>query len=364
MALLIFWNISQKMVTQWEKLIFRKAIVCYTGFIVADVLWYINDTNLHHWGPKGMYLIAVLYAMFQVGCNYNILLLCMARMKYGFVLKRSRRLVLMSPVLVVFLLHLLSMNSREIIYYSGNYMEIGDGYVIMQIVSGIYMPLLFILAASKVKSEKNPVVRKEDRNIMIFSFFPCMCYVAEYFFTWATMKPYVLLGCIVWLFLLFQNRGLNTDFLTGLNNRVRLEMYFHEISGVFEEKCYYIFMMDMNDFKSINDNYGHVEGDRALMLVAQALREIAGRTGCFVARYGGDEFAVICTLEDMDPERFGQMIMTGVAQEAEKEGVPYPLSISVGYARCLKDGHTFRQLIDIADEMMYQNKKRAKENKK
>ena len=48
MAMLVFWNISQKMVTQWEKLIFRKAIVCYILYILTDTLWYINDTNMHH----------------------------------------------------------------------------------------------------------------------------------------------------------------------------------------------------------------------------------------------------------------------------------------------------------------------------
>ena len=362
MALTVFWNISQKMVTQWEKLIFRKATVCYILFILADTFWYINDTNMHHWGRRGLYLIALMYAMFQVGCNYNTFLLCMARMKYEFVLKRSRRLLLMVPALLVFLLHLLPMSSSGILYYSGAYIDLGKSYFVLQIISGIYMPLLFVLAAAKVKAEKNPVVRKEDRNIMIFSFFPCVCYMVEFFFTWATMKPYVLLGGIMWLFLLFQNRGLNTDFLTGLNNRVRLEMYFHEISGHFEEKCYYIFMMDMNEFKSINDNYGHVEGDRALVLTAQALRDLAGRTGCFVARYGGDEFAVICCLEDMDPERFGRKIMDCVEETGTREGLKYPLSISVGYARCIKDGHTFRQLIEIADDMMYRNKKRAKES--
>lgn len=362
MAVLVFWNISQKMVTQWEKLIFRKAIVCYILYILTDTLWYINDSNMHHWGRRGMYLIAVMYAMFHVGCNYNIFLLCMARMKYEFVLTRTRRILLMMPALLVFLLHLLPMSSSGILYYSGDYIELGEYYFVLQIISGIYMPMLFVLAAAKVKVEKNPVVRKEDRCIMIFSFFPCVCYMIEFFFTWATMKPYVLLGCIVWLFLLFQNRGLNTDFLTGLNNRVRLEMYFHEISGYFEEKSYYIFMMDMNDFKSINDNFGHVEGDRALVLTAEALRDIAGRTGCFVARYGGDEFAVIGCLEEMDPERFGRMIMAAVEEKAAGEKLPYPLTISVGYARCLKDGHTFRQLIDIADEMMYRNKKRVKES--
>jgi diguanylate cyclase (GGDEF)-like protein len=360
MAVIVFLNITEKMVTQREKMLFRKTIAFYIIFILSDIFWYLNDSNVIHWGRKGMYLISTAYVVFQIGCAYNILMLCMTRMRCEFVLKRRNRLLLMIPVWAVLLTVVFTMDSTYIFQYSDGYIEIGAGYPILQALTGVYMPMLFVNAAYHAKTEKNPVIRKENRNIMLFSFVPFFCYVTEMFFTWATTKPYVILGSIVWLFLLFQSRGLNTDFLTSLNNRVRLEMYFHEISGAFAEKKYYIFMIDINDFKSINDTYGHVEGDHALVFTSDALREVARKTGCFVARYGGDEFTIISDLTDDNPEQFSRMIMHAVEKKAQEVGAPYPVSISVGYARCVRDLYSFGQTIDLADEMMYQNKKKRK----
>lgn len=96
------------------------------------------------------------------------------------------------------------------------------------------------------------------------------------------------------LFLTLQDGQIFNDGLTGLNNRRRLDGYLKEqLAAASEKKPVGVMMMDLNRFKLINDTYGHVEGDKALKLAAQALKKIAAAHNVFVARYGGDEFCIV-----------------------------------------------------------------------
>ena len=77
--------------------------------------------------------------------------------------------------------------------------------------------------------------------------------------------------------------------------------------------------MDLDYFKKINDKYGHIEGDVAITIVADALKNIVRKTNFFVCRYGGDEFVVICeTKSDFDPGEFRESINRALKEEGEK----------------------------------------------
>ena len=67
-----------------------------------------------------------------------------------------------------------------------------------------------------------------------------------------------------------------------------------------EDGKLYLFMIDMNRFKRINDTFGHVEGDKAILMTADALREACSELHrkIVIARYGGDEFALVAELEE------------------------------------------------------------------
>lgn len=111
------------------------------------------------------------------------------------------------------------------------------------------------------------------------------------------LTPIVPLGTFLPIHLAFleiQNGEIYSDALTGLNNRRRMEIYLQDkIHNTSEEKPFRIHMIDVNDFKQVNDKFGHIVGDRALQLVADALRNVAGQMHGFCARYGGDEFVLI-----------------------------------------------------------------------
>ena len=114
--------------------------------------------------------------------------------------------------------------------------------------------------------------------------------------------------------------------------------------------------IDIDGFKQINDTYGHNEGDHVLELVALVLREICHETGDLCARYGGDEFAVVKTVEENENiASLCRGICKKVEEKNEKSGVAYYFQLSIGCAEYVP-GESIQDLILRADSNMYANK--------
>lgn len=152
------------------------------------------------------------------------------------------------------------------------------------------------------------------------------------------------------------------DPLTGLANRVA----FHEtlekvLASAQQRERHALLFMDSDNFKQINDTWGHSAGDRALKEIAsRLLRFSASRYPTF--RLGGDEFAML--IPDIGDE---QQIQQQISQLEERFVPPMPLrsgelitlSLSVGYALVTPDS-TPDSLLEIADSSMYHNKKQRR----
>jgi diguanylate cyclase len=149
------------------------------------------------------------------------------------------------------------------------------------------------------------------------------------------------------------------DPLTGVTHR-----------GGFDRACvewlrggtiqFTLLMLDIDDFKTINDTHGHVEGDRSLAAVGAALRATA-RSKDVVARIGGDEFAVLAL--DL-PLRAAEGLFTrlgaALATHAAREGCVMPAPTLSGGATEPAAGDTVRSLMQRADEALYDAKRRGK----
>ncbi|MCL2229749.1 MAG: GGDEF domain-containing protein [Treponema sp.] len=98
----------------------------------------------------------------------------------------------------------------------------------------------------------------------------------------------------VYLFIMLKEN--KTDSLTGLDNRYSFFEYIGRISRNKSGDSWSIAMLDINNFKSINDIYGHLEGDNALLNLARAIKKCSKKSD-FTARYGGDEFILVAKTE-------------------------------------------------------------------
>ena len=157
------------------------------------------------------------------------------------------------------------------------------------------------------------------------------------------------------------------DSLTELYNRNHLEEKINKIIS----KCirddgdkrsrqndeFAILYIDLNNFKEINDNYGHNTGDMVLAAVSQHLRTSV-REQDEVYRFGGDEFVILLQniIAEPDIKVVIDKVKTNIAHPIEIAGITYLLKASIGFALFPKDGETLEELINHADTMMYQDK--------
>jgi len=122
-----------------------------------------------------------------------------------------------------------------------------------------------------------------------------------------------------------------------------------------------LYLLDLDDFKLVNDSLGHAAGDALLQQVAEELKALAGRQDV-IARLGGDEF-LICHLEKSGEEScdwFGQSLLKAFATPRVIEGKQRSVGLSIGYAHYPDDGQDIDQLMRHADLALYQAKSDAK----
>lgn len=148
------------------------------------------------------------------------------------------------------------------------------------------------------------------------------------------------------------------DALTGLPNRSlfadRIHMALEKARR--EQQCLAVVYFDLDDFKPVNDRYGHETGDQLLKLVAQRLLK-AVRKSDTVARLGGDEFVLL--IADTQPGgylRCVDEIMEFIQQPIQIGGKTLKLSASIGVAQYPQDEHCPHALLRYADLAMYRAK--------
>lgn len=150
------------------------------------------------------------------------------------------------------------------------------------------------------------------------------------------------------------------DPLTGLANRVLLHDNFKnaQYRAIRNHQKMALLVCDINEFKQFNDSHGHELGDSVLKLVAKTLKEVL-RANDTVARYGGDEFVLI--LGEIDNINQINQIIAKIKAVFPISCINgdenYKINMSIGSAYFPDEGYSFNELIQIADENMYQEKK-------
>jgi len=193
--------------------------------------------------------------------------------------------------------------------------------------------------------------------VAIFSAFAGVGAFVQYF----THYPAVCISLTLSFTMLYASRNedlISLDPLTRLNNRNSLIRYFaNNIKGKIRNYDSYLLFFDLNDFKQINDNYGHVSGDNALKIVSKALKRSCANHDFFACRYGGDEFILICN--NIEPEEIGDIklrLHDEIKSLCQEKHVNYRISLSSGCVKIPKKPGKLGELIEAADKLMYIDK--------
>lgn len=144
------------------------------------------------------------------------------------------------------------------------------------------------------------------------------------------------------------------DQMTGLYNRFALKRFADQYVSA---RGYSAALADINGLKKINDRFGHLAGNNAIIIAAQAISRVTGDEDLII-RYGGDEFFILS--RNTDAERWEE-IRREMNQQAlkmsQKQELPFKVSVSMGFVISPADDPlTIEQAIEAADQAMYKNK--------
>ena len=279
--------------------------------------------------------------------------------------KKSSQFAVAFPFLVstVTMIALYLINPRLLL---SDDLELQPAYnIFLVIVPSIYITAVIVYTSRRAHTEKNPF---EKRRHLFVGLFPLLVILGGVFQLLALPKTPIFCFCCTILMLIFYIQSMegqiSIDPLTRLNNRRQLLHYLTQESGNHRDgRLTYVIMLDINDFKKINDTYGHAEGDRALVLVANALRKAVNShsMSAFLGRYGGDEFIIILhpgSAEEIEP--LVNEIRAQIEDACRAQGTPYVVSVGIG-CDALKDGEdTLQECMRRADEKLYLDKAHGK----
>ena len=233
-------------------------------------------------------------------------------------------------------------------------------------VAFLAIPLIYVVASTarsflRAFQKENFAVRKQYLACAIY---PIIISITGVLQTIWLAAPFFCFGSTImmlYVYIISLNDQVSIDELTRLNNRTQLKKYVvGESSKQNNDKSTrFVLMIDLNKFKQINDQYGHVEGDMALKRTADALKAACGDNvlKTFIARYGGDEFIIITKTDNEElVKELCNTIKDTVIRLNDEAGAKYELTASIGYASYTGDITAFQTALAEADEALYKDK--------
>ena len=362
--LYILLRLRNNMDQQTENRAFRKVVTATLLILVIDSCWIFVEGKP---GKNYRYLNYFLnmWYLFQTGIiGYTWFDYVEIKLKKRSEIGKIGSIVMKLPLIALGLLTLSTPWSGLLFYVDqSNIYRRGDWILVQMLIS-----LGYLLAATGhvilcMMNEKSKQWRREQASLCLFAVPTTMgCILGMFLYGVPIYWPFSTLTLLM-VFTNFQSYQISTDGLTRLNNRRNFDDYLTRLSSeVHHSEHIFLFLMDINSFKKINDTYGHLEGDLALQETASILQKICQNQNAFLARYGGDEFAIIYQCKDkIQAVKLKQRIQEACMERNQNVKNRYAITMSIGYAEYgLWDANSIQELIRKADEKLYQEKKEYK----
>ena len=359
--MLLFYSIKKLPTPLLKYPLFQKLILWHIIYFISDSMWaFVNDGVL----PKNTFsVLLVNYSNVVIlpVVAYSCFLFAEISTRPDMTRKQIEHLQvkLLIPIIAQALILLVSFIVAPDFWLNDKLEPCDLYYMLLAIMPMLYWITATIRGVIRAREVQNqPNFRT---YLIVASYTPGVLIAggAQVFFALTT--PLFCFWCtfiILFVYLHLQNQLISTDSLTMLNNRNRLHDFLLQQR---EEKDSFVIMVDVDHFKQINDTYGHAEGDRALVLVSQALKKACERLSysMFLCRYGGDEFLMIAQTDV--PDEVVKKIKDCLQEEVEKENGSrsYTIEASMGFARWDGRPDSFKESMVNADKKMYEDKRLA-----
>jgi len=333
------------------------AIYCMTTLSAfLDILWILIDGRAEY--AFLQYLTHPIYLSCFTLISTVWFVYCSKSLPFPILEKRWQHLLLCFPPAVIIALNITSPFTGLMFYLDENYHYCRGPLYYVQMIAYVYLVIATVLTLKARKDAQLFTDRKHFSSLASFCVSPLLLGLVSTI-TPPGSIPTMQFSILFSLFLIFvedQAIKITHDSLTGLYNRHSLDHSINEHINRYRKngEPFYILMADLDHFKSINDTYGHMEGDRMLKVVADILDCIAKDYGSRATRMGGDEFAIVVTCRSFRAAHaIKEKIRKSLAEAGQRED--RDLSVSIGIAE-YRNQMTVIQLLDLADQNLYLEK--------
>lgn len=338
-------------------------VIILALYFVAEIFWALVDGNIIESTRSMLYLSNIFTYILITFAAYYWFVVSEAIQRDKYIENSVTRRLIGVPVLISAILCITAFRTGFVFYVDENGVLTGGKYYAVLVI----VPFGYLVASS-IKAFHRYVNkdRYADRGIYfmigIFPAAPMILGVLQAMYWRIPFLCYGSTAAVFYVYITYIENLVSIDPLTQANNRNQMYKYLinkmkHEEHGL----SLFLMMVDVDGLRNINENYGHAEGDRALIRVSNAIKEACQgtRSRMFVSRYGGDEFVIVAEMGyRAEAAWLVDQIRTNIKRATEIEGASYDIGVSVGISQYdYQAPISLQAFIARADSDLYQNKK-------
>ena len=343
---------------------FVKMLICNAVILFSDISIYLMRGHNSSILVIINNFVCIIYFLLHGYFGYLWMRYCIKKLYPEFEPGRKLKALFMFPCIICTILIVASPWTKWIYYLTDKNRYMRGSYMwIVVILSYLYWAISVILILKEMVQRTR--IREESfyETLLIFPIPTFIGNTIQLMFYGVSVVWVCTAISLLILFINLQNNQISRDMLTGLFNRRQTNKQLDWEINHLRDTYYLLFviMIDVDHFKEINDEFGHVIGDEALISVSQVLKR-----GCrekdFIGRFGGDEFIIIGhAFSNNEIDSLIETIKQEVQDYNSNSNSPYIISLSMGYSLYgEKDLLSVDHIISAADKEMYKMKARSK----
>ncbi len=342
----------------YDKKLFNKLLFYSSALLITDAI---------SWGLLGLksfflinYIVLAIYYSLHIFIVSIWILYCDYLIYKDRKRTRKLRIIFSSPILIMSILSFLSYKNgfffkltSDNVYYRGDYYIF---FVVLNVSFLLYSIGFLLTNTSQNKKEDNQ--SNKLYILTVFPILPIIGIVIQTLFYGINITWLLTTVSLIIVYFHFQNNQMIVDPLTKISNRYRFDGVFDRNYNKKIGNCFkFLAIGDLDNFKSVNDICGHLEGDNVLKMIAKTLKKNVNPK-FMVARIGGDEFAIFGAVQnESEIEKILENIYSDIEKYNEKSRKIYKVSLSIGYSmQDLEHSKSKKLMFTEADRKMYEEK--------
>lgn len=345
---------------------FNSLIFMMMLMLIVDAACWLIDGTRFLFARELNYAVESFYYVLHVLLPFLWALFVEGALSTDLKAAKQRVFILALPLVAAFVAVILNIRYEFVFSIdTQNVYHRESGFYVFAALSYSYLVYSSIRALIKARKAAWVDDRRRCYTMAFFAVLPSLGGLIQLFFYGVSLNWILASVSILLVYIDTQNRQISTDPLTGVNNRRELGKFLLRETGERDQArsgAVTLIMIDVDDFKQINDYHGHFYGDGVLINVAEILKTSCKNSNAFLARYGGDEFCIVLppTLE-MDVEQIIAQVQANVSDWNASHPDRKPIGLSIGFAEWDPQlDKSYETLISRADVRMYEVKNAKK----